>query len=211
MTNWAQTERDLLCDAMLAAGPDAPTLCGDWAARDLAAHLVLRERRPLAAAGIVLKSPLVTRHTDKVQQQLAGSDWTGLVSTLRSGPPWWSPTAIGPIDELTNTVEFFVHHEDLRRGAASWEPRQLDPAFETVLGRALGRLKVLVRRSPVGVRFCTPDGTVRLERSGPDTVTVTGPASELVLYAYGRQRHSRVELSGAEAGTRALQDASLGI
>jgi uncharacterized protein (TIGR03085 family) len=211
MTNWAQTERDLLCDALLASGPDAPTLCGEWTARDLTAHLVLRERRPLAAAGIVIHNPVLSRHTDKVQRQLARTEWADLVGTLRSGPPRWSPTAIGPIDEIANTVEFFVHHEDLRRAAPSWEPRQLDPAFENTLARALGRLKLLVRRSPVGVRFCTPDGTVRLERRGPDTVTVTGPASELVLYAYGRQRHSRVELSGAEAGTRALQDASLGI
>ena len=44
-----------------------------------------------------------------------------------------------------------------------------------------------------------------------DLVTVTGPASELVLYAYGRQQHSKVELSGDDRGTRALQDASLGL
>jgi len=123
----------------------------------------------------------------------------------------WSPTAIGPVDEMANTAEFFVHHEDVRRAAPDWEPRALDPAFEAVLTRLVGRLKLLVRRSPVGVRFCTPDGTVRLERRGDDLVTVTGPASELVLYAYGRQRHSKVELSGDDRGTRALQDASLGL
>ncbi len=39
---------------MRAVGPDAPTLCGDWTTRDLAAHLVLRERRPDAAAGILI-------------------------------------------------------------------------------------------------------------------------------------------------------------
>ena len=35
-----------LCDLFEEVGPDAPTLCGDWTTRDLAAHLVMRERRP---------------------------------------------------------------------------------------------------------------------------------------------------------------------
>ena len=28
-----------------------------------------------------------------------------------------------PIDTLANTVEFFVHHEDVRRAQAGWTPR----------------------------------------------------------------------------------------
>ena len=47
----ASRERAALVTTMRAVGPDAPTLCGDWTTRDLAAHLVLRERRPDAAPG----------------------------------------------------------------------------------------------------------------------------------------------------------------
>ena len=36
----AQRERAALVETMRAVGPDAPTLCGDWTTRDLAAHLI---------------------------------------------------------------------------------------------------------------------------------------------------------------------------
>ena len=45
MTNYAQTERQALCDTMERVGPDAPTLCHPWRVRELAAHLVIRETR----------------------------------------------------------------------------------------------------------------------------------------------------------------------
>ncbi len=51
--NHAQSERAALCDMFEAVGPDVPTLCDGWTARDLAAHLVVRERRPDAALGIL--------------------------------------------------------------------------------------------------------------------------------------------------------------
>ncbi|MBR7502518.1 maleylpyruvate isomerase N-terminal domain-containing protein, partial [Mycobacterium tuberculosis] len=40
--------------AARAAGEDAPTLCEGWTTRDLATHLVIREREPVAALGIAL-------------------------------------------------------------------------------------------------------------------------------------------------------------
>ena len=46
MTRYAFAERLALADLMAEVGPDAPTLCGGWTTRDLAAHLLLRERRP---------------------------------------------------------------------------------------------------------------------------------------------------------------------
>ena len=55
MTNrdLAQLERGRLCDLLLVVGPDHPTLCEGWTTADLAAHLVIRERKPLAGPGIV--------------------------------------------------------------------------------------------------------------------------------------------------------------
>lgn len=52
---------------MRAAGPDAPTLCEGWTARDLAAHLVVRERRLDAAPGILV--PQLAGYTAKVQNR----------------------------------------------------------------------------------------------------------------------------------------------
>ena len=50
----ASRERAALCDLFAEVGPDAPTLCAGWTTRDLAAHLLVRERRPWASAGIVV-------------------------------------------------------------------------------------------------------------------------------------------------------------
>src|SRR4029453_11831870 len=54
VTDYARRERRELADLLLAVGPDAPPLCAGWTARDLAAHLVIRERRPDATvAGLI--------------------------------------------------------------------------------------------------------------------------------------------------------------
>ena len=63
---------------MRASGPDAPTLCEGWTTRDLAAHLVIRERRLDATPGILV--PQLAGYTAKVQEQVtAATDWTALV------------------------------------------------------------------------------------------------------------------------------------
>ena len=46
MSTFAKRERLLLADLLEAEGPEAPTLCEGWSTRDLAAHLIVRERRP---------------------------------------------------------------------------------------------------------------------------------------------------------------------
>jgi Mycothiol maleylpyruvate isomerase N-terminal domain len=47
-------ERAQLSDLLDQLGPEAPTLLAPWTTRDLAAHLVLRERGYLAGPGLVL-------------------------------------------------------------------------------------------------------------------------------------------------------------
>jgi hypothetical protein len=91
----AQGERRALADLFLELGPDAPTLCEGWRTADLAAHLVVRERRPDAALGIVL-GPLAG-HTERVQRAVRdGRPWPDLVALFRDGPPW--PFRLGPVD-----------------------------------------------------------------------------------------------------------------
>jgi hypothetical protein len=50
----ARRERADLCDLALVLGEDAPTLCGGWDAKDLVTHLLVRERRPIGASGIMV-------------------------------------------------------------------------------------------------------------------------------------------------------------
>jgi uncharacterized protein (TIGR03085 family) len=207
----ARRERAALCDLFLELGPDEPTLCGDWTTRDLAAHLVVRERRPDAAIGIVVSK--AAGYTDKVQAGVATTEWSRLVDTVRSGPPIWSPTKISKIDELANTVEFFVHLEDVRRAQPTWEPRDLDADLADALYGVVSKMaKRLVKGSPVGIVLEPDDGhqPITAKQAEP-SVTVRGPVGELVMFVYGRQAHSAVEVLGDADSVAAVNAASFGI
>lgn len=181
----AVDERQALCDLFGQLGPDAPTLCGGWLSRDLAAHLVLRDRRPDAAAGILIK-PLAG-HTERVQREFAAKPWDELVRLVRTGPPSLSPFSIPALNETVNGTEYFVHHEDLRRGEPGWSPRPADATRDAALWTALGRIARLnFRRSPVGVVLRRPNGAEVTAKRGPTTVAVIGEPGELLLYAFGR-------------------------
>jgi uncharacterized protein (TIGR03085 family) len=195
MTNWARVERNGLVELLEAVGPDHPTLCTGWTTRDLAAHLVLRERRPDAAAGIVIEA--FAGHTQRVQAVLAEQDWTTLLDQVRHTPAW-SPYAFEPIDRLVNTIEYFVHHEDVRRAEDDWAPRSLDPTFEDDLWqRARQGARLLGRRSPVGLVLHHTSGEEVRARSGDPAAVVSGTAGELVLFLSGRQAHARVDIEPA--------------
>ncbi len=180
----ARDERRLLTELLREVGPDAPTLCDPWRTRDLAAHLVLRERRLDAAAGILVK-PLAA-HTQQVQDRYAAKPWPELVDLVRTGPPKWSPYAL--LDELVNGVEYFVHHEDVRRAADGWQPRPPDPTRDAALWNGLRRTaKLTYRSSPVGVVLRRPDGESITAKAGPNPVLLTGQVPELLLHALGRK------------------------
>jgi uncharacterized protein (TIGR03085 family) len=210
-TNPARNERAALCDLFIELGADQPTLCGDWTTRDLAAHLVVRERRPDAAIGIIVSK--AAGYTDKVQAGVAEADWSDLVDSVRSGPPIWSPTKIGAVDKLANTVEFFVHLEDVRRAQPTWEPRELDADLtDTLYGVLTKMAKRLAKGSPVGIVLEPDDGHEPvIAKAAEPSVTVRGPVGELVMFVYGRQAHSKVELFGDDASVTAANDANFGI
>ena len=141
---------------MRAAGPDAPTLCGDWTTRDLAAHLVLRERRPDAAAGILISK--LAGYTARKQKELTErTEWPDLLELVASGPPLYSPFKL--LDPLVNTTEMFIHHEDVRRAAPGWQPRQLDDDLATALRRQVRfAIRMSLGRAPAAVTLRDPDG-----------------------------------------------------
>ncbi|HEY0636778.1 MAG TPA: TIGR03085 family metal-binding protein [Pseudonocardiaceae bacterium] len=205
----ANDERAALIDLMEQLGPEAPTLCGGWRTKDLAAHLVVRERRPDAAPGIVLK-PLAGL-TDRAMREYTGKPWPELLRLLREGPPRWSPLSIEAVSDRANLFEFFVHHEDVRRGAADWEPRPADPHRDGALWKLLGMMgRVLYRRSPVGVTLRRPDGTEQAIRTGPRPVVVAGEPGEIVLHAYGRDA-TRAEVRGEPSAVQAFQRSPRGL
>lgn len=209
--NPARAERQRFADTLAQAGPDAPTLCDPWTTRDLAAHIVIRERRPDAAVGILAKP--AAGHTDKVQRKrAAGTPWDALVELVRSGPPVWSPTRLDAIDVRANAVEFFVHHEDVLRAAEGWSPRELDPELVEAIWVKGSSAKLLVRKSPVGIVLEPTDGhDAVVAKKGPDTVTVKGPVGELVLWSFGRQAQALVHYEGPEAAVESVRDAEFGV
>jgi uncharacterized protein (TIGR03085 family) len=209
-TNYARTERAALCDLFIKLGPDVPTLCAGWAARDLAAHLVLRERRPDAALGIMLKP--FAGHTGKVQSALALLPFDELVARVRH-PPAWSPLAsIGPIDRAANTMEFFIHHEDLRRAQPVWSPRELPRDLGSALwARARGTARLALRRFASPVAVAAPGYGEAVIGTGEPPVRLIGDPGELVLFLTGRQSAARVEVTGPQELTDRLRTARLGL
>jgi uncharacterized protein (TIGR03085 family) len=210
----AHAERQALCDTLLAVGPDAPTLCDPWRARDLAAHLVLRERRPDAALGIWV-NPL-SGYTERVQSGLAHGDWAELVDTVRTGPPRWSPTRLDRVDAVVNTAELVVHHEDVLRGDGEVGPRREVPerTERAVLAGLRASARLAFRRSPVRVWLVAPEQepiTVGPNAAGTPVVTVTGAPVELLLVGSGRMRVAAVELQGTPEDVEALRTAHLGV
>lgn len=215
MTTVASHERTLLCASAQQVGPDAPTLCGGWDVRELVIHLLLREGHPLAAAGILV--PALAGVRRRTEDRLAREDFADLVRTLRHGPPLLSPFSVPVAGPIANIAEFFVHHEDIRRAQDDWAPRQQSPRAEDTIWRVLtvlGRGTSLTAPTGVVLRRSDRDGArSRLRRAPSDAgdVVVTGLPSELLLFAYGRQEHSLVELDGDAGDVAALQAASLGI
>ena len=205
----ARDERACLADLFTEVGPEAPTLCEGWRTSDLAAHLVIRERRPDTAPGIVIK-PLAG-YTERVRREYAAKPWQELIRLVRTGPPRLSPTSIGPVDELVNGAEFFVHHEDVRRGAAGWAPREPDDTRDEQLWRILSRMaKLPFRASPVGVVLRRTSGAEIAAKRGPDTVTISGEPGELLLFAFGRDE-VEVDFAGEQAAIARVRGLKRGL
>lgn len=180
----AQRERAALVETMRTVGPDAPTLCGDWTTRDLAAHLVVRERRLDAAPGIAI--PALAGYTDKVQQRTANNtEWSELLDKVGSGPPLFSPFKL--LDPVANMGEMFIHHEDVRRAQPDWQPRPLDDETVSALTRPLPVMaRLTLGKVPGRLTLRTPQGKVLATVGKGPAVTVTGEPQELLLFVSGR-------------------------
>jgi uncharacterized protein (TIGR03085 family) len=207
---WHPLERAALAQALREAGPDAPTLCTGWQSRHLAAHVVLRESAPLVAAGASLR-PLHA-HAERRVAQLAdrSSDWAGyaaLVERVARGPARWSP--MSRMGDGANLLEFFIHTEDVRRGAGPVPPRTLEPEHAQAMWRQLALAAGLMYRTAgVGIVLVVPGGprrAVRRPRGEAGTVIVRGEVGELALHAFGREGAAHVDVLGDPADVEQLQ------
>jgi len=207
----ARAERYALADVMAELGPDAPTLNTGWTIRDLAAHVIVRERRLDGAAGILVRG--LREHSEKVRRAVADRPFDELVAEVRH-PPWWTFSAIPLLDVLVNTSEFFIHHEDVRRAQPGWEPRDLPVVVERELWRRVrSSARLALRRFRAVVVLHAPgygESTFGVSDS-PTRVRVSGPPGELLMFVSGRQRAARVEVTGPQPTVDSLRRARLGV
>ncbi|ARU46337.2 TIGR03085 family metal-binding protein [Corynebacterium silvaticum] len=195
---FVEQERLALAELLLEKGAEAPTLCEGWNTEDLAVHLYVRQRYPLATAGMFVPalSPLLKRRT----QETASMPFTEIVEAWTEEKRGFSRSKT--LDFFLNTAEHFVHHEDLRRGASLGEdslghgvqPRSLSDTAEKDLLRLLRLFAPkLLRKSSVPV-VLEPDRYPRIVvadswgvvSSGSAVTHIRGGVGELVLWAFGR-------------------------
>ena len=202
--NLAQQERSTLCDLFVELGANAPTLCAGWVTADLAAHLVVRERRPDSGPGLVW--PRLADYTDRVRRTVRDrTPWEKLIETVRRGPP----LLLRPVDGPMNTVEFFIHVEDVRRAREGWEPRQISEELADALWARVGP-GGMAKKVPATVVIVSPGRTDKEGGTGPRLV-LSGDPGELTMFGSGRQAAARVEITGDAALATQLRDAALGI
>ncbi|HYZ98145.1 MAG TPA: TIGR03085 family metal-binding protein [Acidimicrobiales bacterium] len=203
-------ERSELCELFLAVGPDAPTLCEGWTTLDLAAHLVVRERDPRSGFAILGGE----RFAELARTLMDGARAQGyerLVERLRAGPPL-VPWRLPPLRQALNLSEWFVHHEDVRRGGGDSAARTDRPDLDAALWALLRRGSRLMLRKVrgVGVALDAPGFGEIPARGGGPTVRLTGHPQELMLYLNGRRTAADLEVTGPDAATSVVETAPLG-
>jgi uncharacterized protein (TIGR03085 family) len=212
MTRHAQSERQLLCDELERLGPEAPTLCEGWDTRDLAVHLHVRDARPHLVLGQHI--PVLADRVERERRAL-GADYEGLLQKVRAGAPPWNPTSRAKVDETVNLLEYFVHHEDVRRAQPGWTPRELPDSLQRALWVSLRRAaRLLFRRAATGVVLIAEGLGRRYAAKLPDThgtVVLRGAPGELVLFAFGRGDVAKVEFSGDPVDIAALKASRFGV
>ena len=212
---FVEPSREVLAETLLAAGPQAPTLCEGWQTKDLAAHLYLREHKPTAALGFFLK-PFAAK-TDKAMEETAQKastteGYAKLVSAFRSGPPRLSPMSIKAVDNSANLTEYFIHTEDVRRAGDRWAPRALDSDYSDALwAELIKRAALLYRGVDLGIVLVRPDGPRHVAKRAPVSVAIIGEPGELLMHAHGRTKQALVMFEGQPDAVALLESADIGL
>lgn len=185
---FAATERQELAALLRRLGPTAPTCCDGWDTFDLVTHLYLREHRLDAALGMFVSA--LSPRLERVTNELKTRGFEYLVQRWQQG----LPPALSRLEPVLNTLENFVHHEDVRRAQENWQPRSFELATLQQLDAPARRLlPLLLRRStvPVVVEAAGLPRWIAHDRRGVVTkgnavAHLRGPLPEIILWAYGR-------------------------
>jgi uncharacterized protein (TIGR03085 family) len=108
-----------------------------------------------------------------------------------------------------NTVEFFIHVEDVRRAQDGWEPRRISPELSDALWARVGP-GGMAKKVPATIVMISPGRTDKQAGNGP-RVSLDGDPGELTMFGAGRQAAARVEIAGDPSLIEQLRTASLGI
>ncbi|MDO5075734.1 TIGR03085 family metal-binding protein [Corynebacterium sp.] len=189
--SFSETERSALAALFTQLGPDHPTVLPGWTNHDLIVHLVLRETRPDIATGMFV--PALSGRLDAATEQYLQRDFHELVTQWAAGPPIYHPMRY--LSPVVNTLEHFVHHEDVRRSLPGWRPRELSPADQQALYRPfrmmaamlVGKSTAPVVLEPVGLPRIVAADRRGVSAAGNRVVHVSGPLGELVLWAFFRE------------------------
>ncbi|AGL15693.1 maleylpyruvate isomerase family mycothiol-dependent enzyme [Actinoplanes sp. N902-109] len=205
--------------------------CPDWNVRDLVVHLGNVHRLWAAAveAGPAAGPPAVIGDREPADDLL---DWSAVSTTLlldalRAAPPdrgcwtWWeasgAPMTAGAVARH-QVQEAAVHAYDAQEAAGKPEPIPAAvavdaiPEFFEVSLASLGpwphrpaRLALDTVDGPTWLADLTPAG-VKLDpaASGDPVATVRAPASDLLLFLFGRIPADRVTVLGDESVVRDL-------
>ena len=113
-------------------------------------------------------------------------------------------------DEAINTVEFFVHTEDVRR-PNHLPARDMPEEFERKIWSRLSKqARLSFRRAKVRVRLIPTVGAP-VEVGSGELVEVRGRPSELLLLAFNRKDNARLGYDGNAAAIDLLKSARLGL
>ena len=198
----ARTERLGLVEVFRSLGPSAPTLCEGWRTADLLAHLVLRERKPVAALGILV--PSLSARTEQLTLELA-SDFEANIRLFESGPPAWNPMRY--VDAMVNGSEMLIHHEDVLRAQPGWRPRVLSAQAQQEARRILrGAAQLMARGAKVKVR---PDPAGALTPANGEVV-IRGDEVDILLRISGRSTNVHVTILGAANDVQLFENSRLG-
>jgi uncharacterized protein (TIGR03085 family) len=208
MSTFAKRERQAICQTLRQLGPDAPTLCSGWNSTDLLVHLLLRENRPDAAIGVVI--PIFKSFTNKISDKYRKRPFEDLIKEFENGPKKFSPFALPGLDNLANSFELLVHHEDLLRGKENFIPRELSAEDKKFIwSRFTKSAKIFLFKAKVGIVAESEIGSYTL-KSGKSLVKIKGDVVDLVLFSFGRSSASRITFEGDESDIRILKETKFG-
>jgi uncharacterized protein (TIGR03085 family) len=195
--SFPERERAELADLLDTLGPEAPTCCEGWTTAHMAAHLVVRDRRPDALPGYGteeagLGGPLASWSHRLEDRLRTVTPFPDVVARLRSGPPPWSPMGWPLVARMFNLAEYAIHHEDVRRAQPGWVPRQLPREVQDEMWTPA---TLFARRTRGGVVLRRTDVNGVEQRIGSGARTVAGEPMELLLWAAGRRDVARVTVT----------------